>query len=259
MAGRASPFALAEALGVCLVLSCSFGGPTASGQTSLLSTAGVGPQAETRDELDEVGLVYDAPDPQTTVERAKAFGENYPSSQFQEGVELTKMDAYRELGRTVEAAAAARLVLRMNPENPFALVSLAEILLRADMTSEPNRRLAEKQARLGVSILNGLAMPEGARSREWLDAKKELLARAHGILGYLLLKEARFEEATVELQTAANLEPLGTYFYRTGLAHQLSGRADQATEAYERARELGPDEVRRSAAARLHELSDQDP
>ena len=65
------------------------------------------------------------------------------------------------------------------------------------MTSEPHRRLAEKQARLGVSILNGLAMPEGARSREWLDAKKELLARAHGILGYLLLKEASFEEAAV--------------------------------------------------------------
>ena len=259
MVGRASPFALAEALGVCLALACLFGGPSASGQISLLSAAGVGPQAETRDELDDVGLVYDAPNPQATLERAHAFGENHPGSQFQEVVELTKMDAYRELGRTVEAQSAAKLVLRMNPENPFALVSLAEIVLNEDTTSERNRRLAREQARLGVSILNGLAMPEGARSREWLDAKKELLARAHGILGYLLLKEARFEEAAAELQIAANLEPLGTYFYRTGLAHQLSGRGEKAAEAYERARELGPDEVRRSADARLHELLDQKP
>ena len=259
MGGRGRPFELVGTLGVCLALSCPVVEPIALGQTSLLSTAGAGPQAETRDELDEVGLVYDAPNPQATLDRAKAFGRNYPSSQFLEGVELTKMDAYRELGRTAEAASSAKLVLRMNPENPYALVSLAEILLSEDMTSERVRRLSEEKARLGVSILNELAMPEGSRSREWLEAKKELLARVHGILGYLLLKEARFEEAAVELQTAASLEPLATYFYRAGVAHQLSGHAEQATEAYERARVLGPDEVRRFAEARLRELSEQQP
>lgn len=259
MVGRNSSRVLARTLGTCLALLCSFGGPGALGQISLLSTAGSGPQAETRDELDAFGLVYDAPNPEATLERAKVFGENYPSSQFREVVELTKMDAYWELGRPLEAQSAAKCVLRMNPENPFALVSLAEVLLSDETMSERNRRLAEAKARLGVSILQGLAMPAGARSREWLDAKKELLARAHGILGYLLLKEARFEEAAAELQVAANLDPIGTYFYRSGIAYQLSGRAEQAAEAYKRARELGPDDVRRSAEARLHELSAREP
>ena len=259
MAGRTSPIKLVGTLGVCLAMPCQFFGTIASGQVSLLSSAGTGPQADTRDELDEVGLVYGSPDPQATLDRATAFVRNYPSSQFLEVVELTKMDAYRELGRMVEAASSARLVLGMNPANPFALVSLAEVLLSEDLTSEPNRRLAEKNARLGVSILDGLAKPEGARSREWLEAKKELLARAHGILGYLLLKEARFEEAAVELQNATNLESSATYFYRLGLANQLSGHAGQATEAFERARDLGSEEVRRSAEARLQELSEQEP
>ena len=259
MAGRGKRSARAAAFGVSLALLCSFAAPMAVGQVSLLATAGAGPQAKTRDELDEVGLIYEASDPQTTVDRAKQFAETYPNSEFLEVVELTKMEAYRELGRTAGAESAAANVLRMNPENPFALVSLTEIYLSDDANSGQKHQLAERHARRAVSVLNSLAMPQGGRSREWLQAKKELLARAHGLLGYLHLKEREFDEAAAELQLAAKLEPLGMYFYRTGLAYQLSGRARQASEAFEQARELGPEEVRRSAEARLQELLNQKP
>lgn len=110
-------------------------------------TAGAGPQAETREELDQVGLIYEASDPQTTVERASKFAETYPNSEFREVIEMTKMEAYRELGRTASAASAAENVLRMNPDNPFALVSRVETYLSDQAKSEQNRRVAERHAR----------------------------------------------------------------------------------------------------------------
>jgi tetratricopeptide (TPR) repeat protein len=259
MAGLGRRFSSAAKAAVFVAVFCSFPAPIALGQVSLLATSGAGPQAETRDELDEVGLIYEASDPRTTVDRAEKFAQMYPTSEFLEAIELTKMDAYRELGRTASAVSSAARVLRMNPENPLALVSLAETLLSGGASYEQNRERAVQHARRAVSVLDSLAMPQGSRSREWLEAKKELLARAHGMLGYVHLKEEEFEEAAAELQIAAKLEPVGMYFYRTGLAFQFSGFARKASEAFERAIELGPEDVRRSAEERLSELRDQEP
>ena len=115
-------------------------------------------------------------------------------------------------------------MLQLNPENPLALVLLAETYLSGDANYELHRERAVGHARRAIAVLDSLAMPEGARRRDWVLAKRELLARAHGMLGYVHLKEEDFEGAAAELELAANLEPVGTYFYRAGLAFQFGGR-----------------------------------
>ena len=259
MAAHRKRLARAARSAVRTAVLCAIAVGTALGQVSLLGTPGAGPQAKTRDELDEVGLVFDASDPQTVLERAQRFAQSYPTSEFLEAVSLTRMDAYRTLGRSADLVSAATLVLQLNPENPLALVSLAETYLSGDANYELHRERAVGHLRRAVSVLDSLAMPEGARSRDWVLAKRELLARAHGMLGYVHLKEEEFEEAATELELAAKLEPVGTYFYRAGLAFQFGARDRKARDAFERAIELGPEDVRRAARERLSELKEQRP
>ncbi len=259
MAARGKRFSTCSEAAAFMAVFCALVAPTAMGQVSLLATAGAGPQAETRDELDQAGLVFDASDARTILDRAERFAESYPTSDFLEAVGLTRMHAYRELGRRADLVSAATDVLQLNPENPLALVSLAETYLSGPANSERNRERAVRHTRRAVSVLDSLAMPQGARSRDWLAAKKELLARAHAMLGYVHLKEGEFEKAAFELELAASLEPAGEYFYRAGVAYQFSGFARKASEAFERAIELGPEDVRRSAEERLNELRDQEP
>lgn len=121
MAARRKRLARASGAAVRTAVLCALAVGSLLGQVSLLGTPGAGPQAETRDELDEAGLVFEASDPHTVLERARGFAQSYPTSEFLEAIMLTRMDAYRTLGRSAELVSAAKHVLELNPENPLAL------------------------------------------------------------------------------------------------------------------------------------------
>ena len=79
------------------------------------------------------------------------------------------------------------------------------------------------------------------------------------MLGYVHLKEEEFQESEADHEPAARLEPVGTFFYRAGLAFQFGSRDRKARDAFERAIESGPGDVMRAARERLSKLKEQRP
>jgi tetratricopeptide (TPR) repeat protein len=221
-------------------------------QISPLANPSAYPQAATRDELDRVGEIYESPDAKTTVELTIRFVHDYAGSAFTGYVEIARMEAFSELGRYADAAAAASRVLQIDPRNIAAIVVVAEIDAR-DHSGESGVR-ARKRALEALDLLRQLTMPQGALRREWLATKKDLLARSHSVLGYLAFQEHRLPEALTEFQTAAQLAPQGIYFYRCGLIYRENGKRAQAIDAFRRARELGPEPVSRAATRSLEEF-----
>jgi hypothetical protein len=63
-----------------------------------------------------------------------------------------------------------------------------------------------------LEILDGLSMPQNARDGAWLAAKKELVAHGQSVLGYVLLRKRKTQEAVPHLEQAAELDPQGIYF-----------------------------------------------
>lgn len=231
------------------------------GQISPLASDSAGPRAKTRDELDRVGLVYEASEAAETIAQAETFAKDYPNSEFLEFVVLMEMDAHLELGDSEAARKAAEAVLQIRHDNVHALISLADIYAgqhdEGGERSAKTRQLAEQHVHRALSLLDNLAMPRGAQSRAWLRAKKELLAHAYSVLGYLLLKANDLDGALTNLTTAAQLDPLGIYFYRCGLAYSRAGKRQKAVEAFQEARRLGPKEVTEFSERRLQEMARQ--
>ena len=79
------------------------------------------------------------------------------------------------------------------------------------------------------------------------------------MLGYVHLKGEDLAEAAAELELTAKLELVGTYLCCAGLAFQFGGSDRRAGDTFERAVELGPDDVRRAVRARSSALKELRP
>ena len=108
----------------CLMLTLYVDG---SGQIVSIPSGSKGPQAQTRDELDAFGEIYGAADSSASIARARSFVRKYPQSNFAEYAYMAAMRSYDELGDWDGAHEMAQAILRLNPENIDALLTLARL------------------------------------------------------------------------------------------------------------------------------------
>ena len=130
---------------------------------------------------------------------------------------LTLGAFYAEQRRAVEAEAAYRTALRLDPEFVPAMVNLADLYraLQRDADGEPLLRQA-----LGIEPDN---------------------ADAHHALGLLLVRRDRLADAIQSFALAAELAPdNGRYAYVYGIALNSTGKSSEALDVLRRARERRP-------------------
>jgi len=223
-------------------------------QTTSVTTAGVGPQAKTRAELDAVGELYESEDANHTIQLAAKFVRRFPDSEFVGYAQVMAMHSYAALGDYDGAIAAAQAALKLLPENTDALFTLAQLVADRPPASGALRRLARESVEKGLAEMEGLKLPRSANRREWLRSKKELLARGHCASGWLAFQEKRLDEALSELDQASELDPQGAYSYRIGIVLRAVGKTSAAVSAFEKAAAQGPEHVSALAAQQLKQL-----
>ncbi len=202
------------------------------------------PQAETREELDTFGMVLDSGSPQAILAAAKRFRSLFPKSQFYEYACVAQMQAAMDLLDTRLAEQTASVILNLNPNNPEALLTLAEVNAAGFATNAGvNAALVEhaiEYARASLDRLRALSLPPLSDSHTWLRTKRGMLARAHLALAQVAIRQGQWETAENELQTAIDLAPSSKAYLLLSRIYGQTNRQEQALAATKKADSLAP-------------------
>lgn len=116
--------------------------------------------------------------PGERLERAEAFLTSYPASAFLSVVYEVAARSCMELRRAGCALEYSAQSLRLLPENPLLLVSLAEVQMVVG-----DRAAAQQSAARALRYLDRYARPAGYAPRQWEELEKQLRAAATRLAG----------------------------------------------------------------------------
>jgi tetratricopeptide (TPR) repeat protein len=202
------------------------------------------PQAKTRDELDTFGMILDSGSAQATLAAAKRFRSLFPESEFYEYACVAQMQAAMDLLDMQSAGETASVILKLNPNNPEALLTLGEVNVAGLVTrAGVDAALADhavQYARASLDRLRALSLPPLGDSHTWLRTKRAMLARAHLVLAQVAIRQGQWETAENELQTAIDLVPSSKAYLLLSRVYGQTNRQEQALTATEKADSLAP-------------------
>jgi tetratricopeptide (TPR) repeat protein len=202
------------------------------------------PQAKTREELDTFGMILDSGSPQAILAAAKRFRSLFPRSEFYEYACVAQMQAAMDLLDMRLAEETASVILKLNPNNPEALLTLGEVNVADFATGAGVDTVlagrAVEHARAALDRLRALSLPPLGDSHTWLRTKRVMLARAHLVLAQVAIRQGQWGTAENELQTAIDLAPSSKAYLLLSRVYGQTNRHEQALTATKKADSLAP-------------------
>jgi predicted CXXCH cytochrome family protein len=215
-------------------------------------------------EREAFAAVINEPDARRRKELAEGFLKTYPASWMLEPVYEIAAKACIATGDLPAAIGYGALSLRILPENPFLLVTLADV-----ETERGNFAAAAQDAQNALWYLNRFDRPSSIEAADWPGVKAQLQAEAYFHLGRAAaadalapgskVREQRLAEAETDLEQAARLDPKNARSaYLLAMIDLNEGRMnDGASLLAMAAKPDGP--VRAQAIDRLHAVYAQTP
>jgi tetratricopeptide (TPR) repeat protein len=150
-------------------------------------------------------------DPKLWLDTLDKWTKQYPQSELGDIRRLLYLEAYRQLGRTRDAFTAAVEVLRDNPNNLFALSTIAGAIYLLTPPSTADLDIAERATTTILANPDGIYAKEN-RPTEMTDAdaakaKPEMRVFAQKTAGWIDWTRKDFARAEVELAKAIALDP----------------------------------------------------
>ena len=159
------------------------------------------PAAKTQPEYDAYKAAMSAGnDPATLEKTADDFSTKYPDSELRVLLYKNAMHAYQSANNADKMMEMGRKVLKVDPDDPEALIGVAEVLAERtrDTDLDKDQRLAEAQkfAQHALETIDtDVAVPPGT-PQEKIDAYKGFMrSTAYSILGALAFNKEQFPEA----------------------------------------------------------------
>lgn len=172
-----------------------------SGATTPATPAGKRPpQAKTQPEFDAFKAANGTQDPAALDKAADDFAAKYPDSELRILLYKQAMRDYQDANNADKMQDMGRKVLAIDPDDPEALVGVAEILTERtrDSDLDKDQRLAEasKLAQHALdTIETDVTVPPGT-PQDKLDAYKGFLrSSAYSVLGTLALNSDKYPQA----------------------------------------------------------------
>lgn len=189
-------------------------------------------------ERDAFRALYGSADAKERLNLAEAFVSNYPQSWVLPEADEVAAKAAIEVGDNDRALRHAADSLRILPENPVLLATLANVQARKGLTKR-----AEQSARDALDDLDRFARPASIAEPAWPEIQTQLRASCYFALGRAIVVEALaaspgerrtglLRQGVADLSQAARLNPGdGEIFYLAGLAYlSLDDRPSAASE-----------------------------
>ena len=243
-----------------LTLAVGFAAAGVHAQTGPLPRKAQAPQARSQDEMDAYLQVADAADPREAVRLAEVFATRYPASELLGLVYQSQMHAYESLGDFRAMLRTGKEALVAQPDNLNTLLALAPAMANHAEGSSDRAELLDGAADYARRALTGVAKtrpPHEISIERWSVERRDIEKRAHEVLGVVALARRQSVAAIDEFEAVIRLAPSadGAEFFRLGAAYSIAGRREEAEQAFRRAAELGPEDVRTLARKELGKVS----
>jgi len=190
--------------------------PPAAGTAGQAATPPAGkrpPQAKTQPEFDAYnvakGLVANPADMEKSVDD---FATKFPNSELTILLERDLMHAYQSANNADKMLEVGRKVLKLDPDDPEALIGVAEVLSERtkDTDLDRDQRVAEANKFAGhalETIDTDVVIPAGT-PQERIDAYKGFLrSSAEAILGTLAFNASKYTEAEAHFRKSIDAFP----------------------------------------------------
>lgn len=246
--------ASALAVGFSVFLFCA----TARGQLTFFPSDSSIPQAQSEDELDAYGLVYESKDPGRTIVLGEEFLKDFPNSPFRAYVLVHEMYAYEAQDNYEALIETGKKALVLYPRCHDVLLMLANAIasrlppegsVREKMIIEAKTYAVQDREQL-QTLVRSSAVPR----TEFRQHMRQAIAANAGVLGLIALQGGEIDTAIAEYEKATAFSPRGVDYYRLGTAFQLRGQNEEAIGSLKRAAELGPTLITSLAEKRIHDL-----
>jgi tetratricopeptide (TPR) repeat protein len=185
-------------------------------------------------------LAVPASDFNRKIEAGEQFLKKYPQSRLLPSIYSTLTFVYLRAGRPDKAFEIGDKEVQLRPDDVETLALLSLTIPRAvnSKTPDPDKQLAkaENYARRAIEVTPTLVKPEGITDQNFVISKNATLSMAHGGLGLVYFREAKFKEAIPELEQSIKIDPNPspdpTNLYALALSDQKASHFEDAAAAY---------------------------
>src|SRR5271156_1703530 len=204
------------------------------------------PQTKTQPEFDAWKAAAASPDPATMEKAADDYATKFPDSEVRVLLYKNTMRLYQNANNADKAEAMGRKVLSFDPDDPEALVTVAEVVAEKtrDTDIDKDQRYAEAiaMAQKAVQTVDTDVQVPAGTPQERIDMYKGLLrSQAYSIIGTIEFKKENYAAAEADLQKSIDayaIDPDKVVILRLALALDKQQKYPEALKVANRAVEL---------------------
>jgi tetratricopeptide (TPR) repeat protein len=227
------------------------------------------PAAKTQPEFEAYKAAVAQTDPAALEKSADDFAAKFPDSELRAMLYTTAMQRYQQANNTDKMMDMARKVLSLDPDDPAALVELAQALAERtrDTDLDKDQRLAEakKNAEHALVTIDTDIPTSGYPPEQLVAFKNFLRSEAYVILGTLSFKASNWSDAEQNLRKSIEAlpqQPDPVAVFRLAVALDMQNKlpeamkyADQAVDLTKDRPDSGVGKAARDEKDRLTKLS----
>ncbi len=205
------------------------------------------PQAKTQPEFDAYNAATaNQKDPAAMEKASNDFAAKYPDSELRALLYKTTMRGYQNVNNADKMSEMAQKLLVLDPNDPEALVSVAEVMAEktrdTDLDKDQRYDQATKYAQQSLeTIETDVAAPAGTPQAQ-IDAYKGLLrSTSYSVLGTIAYAQTKYPEAETYFQKSIDAypqQPDPVVVLRLALALDKQSKYPEALKQANRAVEL---------------------
>src|ERR1700733_8591743 len=215
------------------------------------------PQAKTQPEFDAYKAAAALTDPAAQEKAADDFAVKFPESELRPVLYKAVMHGYQQANDGDKMMDAANKVLKYDPDDPEALLGVAQVLAEKtrDTDLDKDQKLAEaKKDAERALVTSDTDIPTAGAPPERLEAYKGFLkSEAYAVLGTIAFNAKAWPDAESQLHKSIDAfpqQPDAIAVFRLGFALDMEGKYPDATKYCNQAVDLTKEGTPAGNAAR---------
>jgi tetratricopeptide (TPR) repeat protein len=206
------------------------------------------PAAKTQPEFDAYKAAMGQTDPAALEKAADDFAAKFPDSELRVLLYKAAMQRYRQVNNADKMIDMAHKSLSYDPDDPEALVGVAEVLVERtrDTDLDKDQRIAEakKDAEHALVTIDTDVPSSGYPPEQLAAFKNRLRSDAYGVLGALALNAKNWPDAETNLRKSIDAdpsEPDSVAIFRLAVALDMQNKIPEALKYANQAVDLTKD------------------